>query len=257
MDSSSAPDTAETRLWAVLTGDADAGMVDAARAMLSEAERARCEALRRPSDRRDYAIAHALLRRALMTASHEPLDQWRFATNASGKPSLEPLGEGGSLPPRFNLSHTDGLVACVVSYGCDVGVDVERTDRTTDVDLIASRAFAPVERRMLVASAGSDRAERFAELWTLKEAYVKAIGAGLSRGFSDFAFEFVSAGGLIFNPPEGVCAADWSFALFAPAVGYRLAVALRRLTGAAAPRLRCEAAPEAGGLRLLRSSRHP
>jgi phosphopantetheinyl transferase len=66
----------------------------------------------------------------------------------------------------------------------------------------------------------------FTEIWTLKEAWPKATGVGLTVRLDAFAFSFESSS-LVFHPPSGVRADEWRFALLEPSEGFRLAVALR------------------------------
>ena len=80
---------------------------------------------------------------------------------------------------------------------------------------------------MLDACDAAERPTRFIELWTLKEAYVKAIGHGLSHPLDRFGFAFDSERGIRFTAPPDEHAAQWTFALLAPSVRHRLAVAVR------------------------------
>ena len=115
-----------------------------------------------------------------------------FATGERGKPQLAPSGgEGargsGKLPQpqlEFSLAHTRSLLALAVApRGVRVGVDVERVGREPrrGVMRLARRWFAQAEVDALEALGDeAERARRFMELWTLKEAYVKALGAGIA-----------------------------------------------------------------------------
>ena len=192
--------------------------------LLSLEERERHARFRFARDRRDFAAAHALLRRSLSRYADLPPNEWVFQQEAGGKPSL---GHGGVPPLSFNLSHTDGLVACAIATGLDVGIDVETVDRRVDVG-VAERFFSAAENAGLRRSASAGiRASRFFELWTLKEAYVKALGQGLSHALDTIVFQ-VDGGTILFTPPPGIDAASWQFALFSPTDRHRLAVAARR-----------------------------
>jgi len=200
--------------------------LDAALATLSDDEREQHRRFTFPEDARDYAAAHALLRAALSTevGGTTPGD-WRFVRDARGKPAL--AGGSPSLP-SFSLTHTSGMVACAIAPpGAAVGVDVERADRDVDPERLASRFFAPPEIAALAPLDDRARRERFFDLWTLKEAVVKALGLAVPASLPSIAFEIVGRGRETAIRYDGPLAAAgrWTFALHAPAPGYRLAAA--------------------------------
>jgi len=213
----------QVHVWYAVTERLAESALAEARDLLSPAERARCDRFRFDRDRRDFAAAHALLRHALTVHEGAPASPWSFEEGVHGKPFLTP----GQSALEFNLAHTNGLVACALSHGGAVGVDVESLDRAVNGDDIARRYFSAPEILGLQELAGVERATRFIELWTLKEAYLKAIGAGLSNPLNDFGFELTGSSALVFNAPAGVARADWQFALFAPSAAHRMAVAVR------------------------------
>lgn len=191
-------------------------------ALLSSDERARHERIRTKSDRDEYAIAHALLRSALSEFGDRRPEAWRFADGPFGKPALtDPVS---SL--SFNLTHARGLVACAVAASADVGLDVEAITRATNWRGIASRYFSSAEREEIDRLEPGRQAARFFELWTLKEAFVKALGVGLSQPLSAITFSAERPEAVGFAPPNGVDAAVWQFGSFAPTPAHRLAVAV-------------------------------
>ena len=191
--------------------------------ILSDVEQIRSGRFLFARDRRDFVVAHALLRRTLSRHFSIAPRDWEFVIGSNGKPALS-----GDLVAathlRFNLAHTNGLVACAVSRIADVGVDVETIDCAKDSLQIAERCFASAEIDGLRHCTSAARPERFTEVWTLKEAYLKAIGAGFSLPLDEFAFHFDASSSLRFSAASCQTAA-WSFALFAPSQRYRLAVA--------------------------------
>jgi 4'-phosphopantetheinyl transferase len=191
-------------------------------ALLSDDERARHEGIRAESDRDEYAAAHALLRVTLSELDDRPPASWRFAAGPHGKPALAHSG------PRltFNLSHARGLVACAVAAGGDVGLDVEPITRATNWRGIASRYFSSAELAEIDHVQPASQATRFFELWTLKEAFVKALGVGLSQPLSAITFSAERPDAIAFTPPSDVAAAVWQFGLYAPTPAHRLAVAV-------------------------------
>lgn len=145
--------------------------------VLSAGERARLPGFRADADRLAYAAAHGLVRCALSTRAPavEP-GAWTFRTGPRGRPEVD--GPAPYRALRFNLSHTRGAVACVVTDGVPCGIDVERRDGAADVDLLAGGVLTARERRRLEGLHAARRAEFFRH-WTLKEAYAKARGDGV------------------------------------------------------------------------------
>jgi len=214
----------EVRVTFRATAALDEATIAALFDVLSDEERARCKRFVFPRDRRDFVVAHALLRHTLSRYHPIPPRDWVFVSEAGGKPRLS--GDcTGPARLQFNLAHTDGLVACAVSRTAEVGVDVEAFDCRTEPLEIARRYFSAAEAEHLRRCAPADRPGRFVEIWTLKEAYIKAIGKGLSLPLDDFAFGFDGLSTLWFT--RTVSDAAWSFALFAPTERHRLAVAAR------------------------------
>jgi 4'-phosphopantetheinyl transferase len=218
--------TGDVHVWFQRTGDAPAAAVAAGRTVLSDEERARADRFHRAEDRRDYTLAHALLRRHLSAGRSTPPGNWVFRSDPAGKPHL-----AGDAELSFSLSHTHQLVACAVGSGIAVGIDVEQTTRPVDVDAISTRYFAPAEAHALAHCPPGERLIRFIELWTLKEAVAKAIGAGLAMPLGAAVFAFDAAGSLHFEPPSGHVASDWHIALYEPEPGARLGVAIIGATG--------------------------
>jgi 4'-phosphopantetheinyl transferase len=106
----------------------------------------------------------------------------RFSYSQYRKPSL--AGSERSL--CFNLSHSDGLVLFAIACGRDVGVDVERLRELRDAEAIARRFFSVSENAALRDLPPEQRLEGFYRCWTRKEAFIKALGEGLSRPLDSF-----------------------------------------------------------------------
>lgn len=167
---------------AVLEGSERSALVS----VLSVAERERLQRFHFDDDRDTYLVAHALVRRGLAAISGAPAQTFEFSTGEHGRPELAGPPELRAL--RFNLSHTRGHVACAFTRGADVGVDLESAGRTVDLWPVAERVFSDEERAGLSALPADRQRARFFELWTLKEAYIKAIGKGFSAPLRDITF---------------------------------------------------------------------
>lgn len=189
--------------------------------LLTSEERRRQERYLQAVHRHQALLARALVRTTLSRyASGVPPERWRFELGRHGRPEIaSPPGSG----LRFNLSHTSGLMVCGVTRERDVGVDVEDTRRRVASGQIARRFFAPAEVREIEAGAGE-----FCDFWTLKEAYVKARGAGLSLPLRRFSFQLEGACIAVgFSPELGDDPAAWRFALLRPTPWHAAAVAVR------------------------------
>jgi 4'-phosphopantetheinyl transferase len=198
------------------------GDLAAANRLLDPGERARRDRLVNARDRRDYTMAHALVRTALSASAGCAPGDWRFVATEHGKPAIV-AAQAGSPPLAFNLSHTHGLVACAVGR-VTLGIDVERHTRVERAPMLAERYFAGPEIAALQACATDEYAVRFIELWTLKESYIKGVGLGLSLPLHSFAFAFAGDTGLCFHHAAAVT--PWHFWLAALGTDARLALAV-------------------------------
>ena len=196
-------------------------------ALLDGDESAAACRLRLPEDRRDYTAAHALLRRMLTAASPEvPPKSWLFDRPRGGKPRLR-SGVGDDPPLRFSLSHTQGLVVCAVSAAFEVGVDAERDSPTLDVDEVRATVCSAGELAQLDRVFNWTRASRFLDLWTLKEAYVKARGIGITDALTAVSFDLRVKGAITASVPAGGTE-SWWFAMLKPSADTRVSLAVAR-----------------------------
>ncbi|MGH2898524.1 MAG: 4'-phosphopantetheinyl transferase family protein, partial [bacterium] len=197
------------------------------RELLSADERDRCRRYVFENSRRQFLIGHALLRTTLSRYVDRDPCSWTFVPGPHGRPEL--IDAKGMPPLRFNISHTDGLVVVAVGLGRELGVDVEDVRRTTPAPDFAGEFLAGPERDVLAAAKPADRSARFFELWTLKEAYLKARGLGLSIPLDTFWFRIEQSRIVAsFMPAVGDDPATWQFAQTRPTRFHVMAVAARR-----------------------------
>ena len=157
----------------------------AALALLSEQERQQHQRFIPPKKRHEYLVTRVLVRTVLGRALGVAPQALQFENNAWGRPALPP-----PAPLHFNVSHTEGLVLCLVSPNPEIGVDTERLARAPDLLALTPHVFAPEELSDLAALPVSEQAHRAVVLWTLKESYIKARGMGLALALDGFAFRF-------------------------------------------------------------------
>lgn len=222
------PGDGQVNLWlcspSILTDELRAAYHD----LLNEAERRRLARFRVAHAADEFLLGRALLRS--MLSAYAPVDPraWEFEMGPHGKPALA----GPALAPRlgFNLSHTSGLVVCAVAAEVSLGVDVEHCGRQLEMREFSAANFAPIEQALIDATDDEALSEAFFQLWTLKEAYIKALGLGLNVPLDSFWFDLADPLRLGLADPEE--AARWRFAHEAPTAEHRLSVALAPAGGA-------------------------
>jgi 4'-phosphopantetheinyl transferase len=153
--------------------------------LLSPDEAARRQRFLFEKNRHQFLVTRALVRTVLSQYAEVDPRAWVFTANPHGRPSVaEPAG----VAVDFNISHTDGLVVCAVAAGANLGVDAERLEMRRVKLEVARRFFAPEEAAALDGLPAAEQGPGFFQLWTLKEAYIKARGLGLFMSLGDFAF---------------------------------------------------------------------
>ncbi len=158
--------------------------------ILSNAERERAERFQSADSRVNFIVSHGLLRSLLggyLMSAPEGLD---FRENAWGKPFLS---EEPSL--HFNLSHAGGCGMIGIRWGRPLGVDLEEVRELEDMENVARLIFTGKEFDFWKALDPTKRKRLFFSGWTRKEAFVKAMGRGLSYSLQEFE---------VF-PPETAC----------------------------------------------------
>lgn len=177
-----------------------------AAAWLSPDERERAARFKIDRVARAFVAARAGLRAVLARYTGAAPEAIRFSRGPHGKPRLADAAE-----PRFNLAHSGGLALVAVTAGREVGVDVEAVRPLEDAAGIAARFFSPAERARYAAAPPGAREAAFFEIWTRKEAWLKASETGLSRSLSAIDLDDE--------------AARFRIRSFVPASGYAAAVA--------------------------------
>jgi 4'-phosphopantetheinyl transferase len=130
-------------------------------------------------DRRQFILARGVLRCLLGSRLGVRPRDVRLCYGSHGKPRVD-----GSL--AFNTAHSAGFVAIAISTRGDIGIDVEKIDPAIEVMQIAEGFYSQSETESLRRLHGAERVQGFFRCWARKEAYLKAIGDGLSRALGDF-----------------------------------------------------------------------
>jgi 4'-phosphopantetheinyl transferase len=142
---------------------------------LTPAELTLCDRCRLPHVRQHKIVARARLRQILSGYLDQSPQEIEISIGLQGKPQVTGL--------EFNLSHSGDLVAYAISDR-PVGIDIERV-RSMDLSGIIQRFFAPSEFAAWQKLSSADQELAFFRTWTVKEAYLKAIGTGLYTPLSE------------------------------------------------------------------------
>ncbi len=230
----------------------DPGLLQQYEALLADEERAKLPNFYHQRHRHQFLITRALQRTSLSEFCDVEPAQWRFAKGTYGKPEIiQPTGQQpkpeitrptgqqpkpeithitGQTPLSFNLSHTAGLIICGIVKGAEIGVDVEDRQRSTRAAFSSLFSyFSEEEISQLETLPGEQQKQRFFEHWTLKEAYIKARGAGFAIPLSQFGFLFENDQIETFFVSQNLQdnANDWQFWQGRYAERYPIAIALR------------------------------
>jgi 4'-phosphopantetheinyl transferase len=163
------------RVW-IISCDVPAPIAASCEEALDDGERARAAAFLTPGDRRQFTIAHGALRILVGRELETSAQALHWTRNGHGKPELAPPWSA----LQTSLSHSAGLIMVAISAHRPVGVDIQHLMPDLNVTGLSARFFPSDEAAYIAAGADpSTRADRFACLWTRKEAAVKAAGGRL------------------------------------------------------------------------------
>jgi len=213
----------EVHVWRI---DLDAIRGDFLRwqAVLSPDEVARSQRFHFARDRERFVAARAWLRKILAAYLAAEASELRFSYSKKEKPSLDAASD-----VNFNVSHSGGVALLGFTRGREIGIDVEELRANSDLEAIARRFFSPQEQKEFFDLPGEQRVEAFFRCWTLKEAYIKATGDGLSLPLSQFdvSLNANEANALLATRPDPSEAGRWRITEVAAGSGYRAAVCVR------------------------------
>lgn len=190
--------------------------------VLSVEETQRAEKFHFPRDKNRFILAHRSLREILARYLNRKPEQLDFSSNKYGKPFLP----GCNF--QFNLSHSGTFALLAVSPVHKVGIDVEQVRPDVEMDNLGRRFFSQSENSELMSILPEVRMTAFYRCWTLKEAYIKAHGLGLSLPLDSFDVSLISTktGFLKATRPDSEEASRWTLTPLEVHPGYAGAVAV-------------------------------
>jgi 4'-phosphopantetheinyl transferase len=195
--------------------------------LLSADERDRAARFHFERDRRYYCAARGILRILLGGYVKTPPPELNFAYSEKGKPALASPCVGSRL--AFNVSHSGDLALLGFTPLRHIGVDIEKIREDFDSAAIARRFFSSQEQIQLSSLPSHQQHQAFFRCWTRKEAFIKAIGEGLSHPLSQFDVTLNDSGTVsLTTRPEAAQAERWWLQSVDAGAGYAAAFAVSR-----------------------------
>lgn len=173
----------EAHVWRAELNGFDSEL-DAFRETLAPEELARAARFVFDRDRRRFITARGVLRDILAGYLNTTARSVSIAYSVHGKPFLP--GQSGEAALRFNVSHSRALATFAIARGMEIGVDIEYINPQMEIEEIASQYFADTEVAALRALRPDLRIRTFFDIWTRKEAYIKAAGEGFGIDLQGF-----------------------------------------------------------------------
>ena len=171
-------------------------------ALLNTDEAARAARFRFERDRELFVLGRGLIRSVLGQMLSLSVERVPLRLGMHGKPELAM----DTAPLSFNVSHSGNQVALIVGKCRNVGIDIESHIRSIDFQAVAHQSFCSRELESLATEANG-AAQEFFRIWTLKEAWSKAVGTGLGARFSQID---VSQAGFE-SPRVPLCSLSYKF----------------------------------------------
>ena len=191
---------------------------------LSADERKRASRFRFARDRARFVGARGLLREILARYLNATPGRLSFGYGAQGKPFL-----AGQSTLRFNVSHSFDAMLLAVAHTREVGVDVEGVRNSgLATEEIYSMVLSDPEKQTLARFSGEDKRATFLRFWTLKEAYIKAEGRGVSLPLERIDVSAPEGGLAVLDQATGEWrkCPRWELRTLAPVPGYVAALAV-------------------------------
>ncbi len=152
--------------------------------ILSEDERGRADKLKVEDKKQQYIITRGALRQRLgLLANIDPKD-FVFDYLEHGKPVLN--NDARFKDITFNISHSNDLALIAVAQKQNIGIDIEKINHESDHQALMTRFFSKAEQAEFQTMLDANKARAFCACWTRKEAFIKAVGDGVSYGLDSF-----------------------------------------------------------------------
>ena len=218
----------EIHIWSAILDQPDT-IVDGYYSILSDNEQRKVNKYKSKKLRNEQIMSMGLLRVLIAKYTNYSLNEINFLYNEFGKPFLSPDSKGNKL--SFNLSHSGNIAVFVFSRNREVGIDVEKIKELTDMEGVVDLCFSESEKKWFNNLPPYKKEEMFYKIWTDKEAYIKAIGKGLSFSPNNISLEQRSDDELFFKEIIGdENLSRWKLVTFNPHPGFISSIVVEGFT---------------------------
>jgi 4'-phosphopantetheinyl transferase len=202
--------------------------LESCRRLLSPDETERAARFRFTQDRVEFIVARGTLRALLKSYLGRPHDSLQFIYSQFGKPELAETLEQQRI--EFNVSHSGGVALLAFARDRRIGIDIEQVRRDFSTLEISERFFSEAERDALRQLPLEQRPEAFFRCWARKEAFIKALGEGLSHPLDSFDVSLMPGepAQLLATRPDDEVAKRWAMWEMSVPKGYAAALAAER-----------------------------
>ncbi|OFY84874.1 MAG: hypothetical protein A3F72_17990 [Bacteroidetes bacterium RIFCSPLOWO2_12_FULL_35_15] len=184
------------------------------RAALSEKEQERISYFKFPSVQKSFIISQGALRLLLSDYLNIDAPKIQISKHSKGKPFTI-----DDTDLCFNISNSGGYVVYAFSRAGEVGIDIEKIRTLPDLDELIEKNFSAKEKTF-ISKNKAEKEKRFFKFWTVKEAYLKAIGEGMRLSPDNLEFTFEN-NNYELDAIKGVFEQeDWLFTDFSIATDY-------------------------------------
>jgi 4'-phosphopantetheinyl transferase len=224
----------EIHVWTASIDIASPGLAELESTLVEE-ERARAARFRFDLHRNRFIAGRGFLRTILGRYLAIAPAELEFSYGPNGKPSLSPAYVAAPLP--FNLAHSEGLALLAITRLGQIGADVELVKRIDDAQELVSRFFSARENALFQKLSTDQQPQAFFNLWTRKEAWLKATGEGIGHSLNRVEVSFLPGEpARLLALPDGHAKGDrWSLISLDPGPPFVAAVA----TTIQDPKLKC------------------
>jgi 4'-phosphopantetheinyl transferase len=213
----------EVHIWWVRT-DSPEWDIESMYSALSGDEKKRADRFHFPHHRQRFIVAHSLLRSILGIYLGQTPASLKFLNDSKGKPYLKPNGADTGL--YFNLSHSNDVALLGIVLNRQIGVDIEFIRPLSNMESIAGRYFSESEMNMILNRPEKECNQIFFNYWTIKEAYLKATGEGISGLAQMNILSCVQDNEFHHTKITDASNKPWSIRLIHPTPGYAAALAV-------------------------------